>query len=197
MKSSFFHVGVNRSLAASSKGQLQEPQLQRNGWLPYVPLPDHLDPDFERLTYGDPFGRLRRLEIGDVAWFIESGTDGGSWGYYLVAFFDVQAVYSIPPLLSLQPSIPLADLTRIVKNAHHQRGDSKYDVVLGGPKSELLFQNPVKISNEQDPLPWIKELLGLPEQPLTGYWFKKWFGDQETRRFLLSVLESLPVVVAD
>jgi hypothetical protein len=195
MKSSFFHVGVNRSLAANSKGQLQEPQLQPDGSLPYVPLPDHRDPDFERLTYGDPFGRLRRLEIGDVAWFIESGTDGESWGYYLVAFFDVQAVYSIPPLLSLQPSIPLADLTRIVKNAHHQRGDSKYDVVLGGPKSQLLFQNPVKISNGQDPLPWIKELLALPQKPLTGYWFKRWFESRSTMQFLLSVLGSYPKVI--
>lgn len=190
MKSTFFHIGVNRSMAAKWKG-LQEPQIQENGSIPYVALPDHADPDFEGFTYGDPFGRLRRLLMEDIVWFIESGTKGNDWGYYLVAFFSVEAVYSFPSVLSKH--IDQAHRDRIMRNAHYLRGDWSYDIVLGSTNnSRLLFEDPLKISERQDPFKVFKECMELPQEPLKGYWFKKWFGDGPTRWLLAVVTAAQP-----
>jgi hypothetical protein len=80
--------------------------------------------------------------------------------------------------------IPIEDLRRVTKNAHWLRRDERFDVVLGGVGSELLFKTPYQISRGQDPLLPVKRALHLPIKPLTGYWFKKWFGQSQTEALL-------------
>ena len=190
MKSSFFHIGVNRSLAGRKDLQepyydLQEPQVQADGSIPYVPLPDHPDPDFKNLTYGDPFGRLNKFEKGDIAWFIESGTiNKKQWGYYLVAYFVVESAYRlIKGVRSYTWHESVRDhVRRMLKNPHEIRGDEYYDIVLGDrEKSRLLFKNPLRLSDREDPYPNIRIALGLHfSKQYRGYWWKKWFNSEAT-----------------
>lgn len=197
MKSTFFHVGVNRTMA--KKYGLQEPQVKSDGSIPYVPLPDHHDPNFEDLTYGDPFGRLLRFEKGDIAFFIESGTvSKDDWGYYLVAFFVIESVYirrngilySATDKGSWSRDISPDHVNRISRNAHEKRGDTDYAMILGCKEtSKLLFQYPLRVSNAQDAQLGVKEILRLPpNQPTRGYWFKKWLSNNATVKMLSSVL---------
>ncbi len=184
MKSTFFHVGVNRTMARA--GGLKEPYLDPDGSIPFVPLPNHHDPDFDELTYGDPWGRLNKFDKGDVAWFIESGSSTNSdWGYYLVAFFVIDEVYAKSGGNWSSP-VRTSHLSRIIKNAHEIRGDQNYAIILGNKDhSKLLFSTPLQISLRQDPFHNIKIALGLPvEKEAIGYWFKKWFQNKETTALL-------------
>jgi len=190
MKSTFFHVGINRGMAREQA--FVEPQVGPCNRIPYVPLPDHYDPDFNNLTYGDPFGRLAKLQPGDIIWFIESGTvDLGDWGYYIVAYFVVEAVYLKKN--GAWNREPEADhLSRIVVNAHEKGGDLDYAIVLGdGSKSLLLFESAFRISVGENAYDDIKIALGLPiEKPTRGYWFKKWFSDRATKNLLGRIFEN-------
>lgn len=164
---------------------LQEPHLQPDGSMPYVPLPDHYDPDFVELTYGDPFGRLNKLNPNDFALFIESGTVSPTdWGYFIVAALATEAVYvKKHGLWAPEPSGE--HLRRILLNAHERRGDTEYAILLGDAIcSKMRLVNPVRISKAQDPRLEVKSALNLPSNMLRGYWFKKWFGHKETENLL-------------
>jgi len=189
MKSTFFHIGVNRTMAKNYN--LQEPQVKSDGSIPYIPLPGHHDPDFDDLTYGDPFGRLLQFEKGDIAFFIESGTiSKDDWGYYLVAFFVIEAMYD-KRKGSWIPNIPPAHTCRISRNAHEKRGDTDYAIILGHKESsKLLFQHPFRVSKAQDVYPQIKQILRLPDQPTRGYWFKRWLSNSITVNFLLKIIDA-------
>jgi hypothetical protein len=184
MKSTFFHVGVNRKMAR--KEGLQEPQVDpKDGSIPHVPVPTHRDPDFENLTYGDPWGRLNNFHEGDIAWFIETGTVSKSdCGYYLVAYFVIEDKY-FKRLGAWNKNPNSTHAKRIAKNAHEIRGDDDYAIILGAAdSSRLLFANPLRISKGQDAFDNIKNILGLPKKPTRGYWFKKWFDDDLTNNLL-------------
>jgi len=205
MKSTFFHIGVNRTMAR--RENLQEPRIRPDGSIPYVPLPNHPDPDFENLTYGDPFGRLDKFEKEDIAWFIESASnpkDNKDWGYYLIGYFVTEAVYSkvclerkamwvVPYWFAreLYPrfrGFPKKHFDRVKKNAHETRGDRDYSIILGDKdRSRLLFNKPFRLSNGEDPYLEAKRILGLPKRPLKGYWWKKWFDDKATNRLLQAI----------
>jgi hypothetical protein len=190
MKSSFFHIGVNRTMA-KLRG-LEHPRLNPDGSIPFVPLPKHHDPDFSNLTYGDPWGRLNSFRRGDIAWFIESGTVvGADWGYYLVAYLVVKDVYAKSEGVWDRP-VKTAHLERIAENAHEIRKDENYAIILGDKdSSKLLFSNPLRISLRQDPFDSIKTALGLPlAKRATGYWFKRWFQDRSTSNLLRIVRDN-------
>lgn len=164
------------------KEGLQEPQIDpNNGSISFVPLPAHRDPDFENLTYGDPWGRLNHFQKGDIAWFIESGTVSKSdWGYYLVAYFVIEDVY-LKRLGNWTKNPNSTHAKKIAKNAHETRGDDDYAIILGATDpSRLLFANPLRISKGEDAFDNIKNILGLPKKSTRGYWFKKWFDDDST-----------------
>src|ERR1039458_3672882 len=102
MKSSFWHIGINKteeshrkSLLSSSNSEWQAPRIQKDGSIEFKPLPNHHDPDFAKLTYGEPWGRIDRLRENDIAFFIESGTsdEWKTWAYYVVNYFIVEEVY--------------------------------------------------------------------------------------------------------
>jgi len=186
MKSTFFHIGVNRTLA-KRKG-LQEPQVNEDGSIPFVPLPSHHDPDFDNLTYGDPWGRLTSFAPGDIAWFIESGTvNGVDWGYYIVAFLVIEQMYA-KKAGKWNKRMPRTHVERIHRNVHELRSDLEYAIILGSEKSRTLFRQPYRFSKGQDPFPKMKVLLGLPlEKQATGYWFKKWFSQDKTDNLLQKI----------
>jgi hypothetical protein len=186
---------VNRTIA--KKFHLQEPQIKSDGSIPYVPLPDHTDPNFEDLTYGDPFGRLQKFERGDIAFFIESGSvSKDDWGYYLVAFFVIEAVcvkrdgimYAATDKGTTWTGSLLPDFVdRIRRNAHEERGDTDYAMILGHKgSSRLLFEHPLRISKAQDALREIKQIFRLRcATPTRGYWFKRWLDNNATVNLLL------------
>jgi hypothetical protein len=186
MKSTFFHVGVNRTM--SKKYNLQEPQVKADGSIPYVPLPGHHDPNFEDLTYGDPFGRLARFESGDVAFFIESGTiNKDEWGYYLIAYFVAEAICTKHKGSWTESPSP-DQMCRIIRNAHEIRKDFNYTIILGDKKaSKLLFDHPLRISKGQDACPTIKRILKIADEPTCGYWFKRWRDNKVTADLLSKV----------
>jgi len=179
MKSTFFHIGVNRTMA--QKYHLQEPQIQSDGSIPYVPLPEHNDPNFDDLTYGDPWGRLALFNNDDVAFFIESGTiSKNDWGYYLVAYFVVETVYTKHQGVWIKSPLPI-HYDQVSRNAHEIREDLNYSIIFGKKElSRLLFLHPLRISKGQDVYPEIKPVLRLPDEPTYGYWFKRWLGHNIT-----------------
>jgi len=187
MKSTFFHIGVNVSMERDKKGRA--PRISpRDGSIPFVPLPEHNDPDFQNLTYGDPWGRLGSFDTNDIAWFIESAVRTPSdWGYYVVAYFAIEDVYQKKNGLWNKP-IQRDHKSRIDANFHESHGDPEYAVIVGDQtKSQLLFNRPLRISEQQDPYNDIKVILGMPSKRATGYWFKKWFDQQATRSLLKKV----------
>lgn len=196
MKSTFFHVGVN--LTNAKYYHLPKPKLTSCGSLPFTPLPDHHDPDFVYLTYGDPFGRLGKFDEGDVAWFIASATiNNDDWGYFLIGYFIAEAIYRKQQNTRLEPvwlsskQLPMTEdhRVRIGRNAHERRGDLVYDIILGNKlSSKLFFGKPFRISLKQDATNCVKSALNLPVGASTkGYWFKKWFGDKETANLLATL----------
>ncbi len=187
MKSTFFHIGINVTMEQNKEGMA--PRLDpTDGSIRFVPLPDHNDPDFRNLTYGDPWGRLGHFDMEDVAWFIESGiVSPTDWGYYLVAYFVVEDVYW-KKQGTWNKTIQKVHRERIASNFHESDGDPDYAVILGNLNtSRCLFKNPLRISRKQDPFDEFKTMLGMPLKPATGYWFKKWFEDQATRKMLVRV----------
>ncbi len=185
---SFFHIGVNRTNA--QKYGVREPHVQSNGPIPWVPLPDHRDPDFDRFTYGDPWGRLGNFKRDDIAWFLESGTvNHRDWGYYLVAYFLAEAVYRKKAGIWDTTPTP-AQMARISYNQHELRADTDYAILLGDiTKSRRVFERPLRITKAQDLLGEYKALLGMPANKRTiGYWFKKWFEERHTRSLLKKVI---------
>ena len=183
MKSTFFHIGVNRSNA--SRYRTSEPVVNPDGSIPYVPLPDHLDPDFQNLTYGDPSGRLRRLNKHDIAWFIESGTlSVVDWGYFLVAYFVIEDVYHKEAgIWDKKPAE--SQVSRIRSNAHEAGREADYDIILGEPNiSKLSFLSPLRISFGEDAVGEVRRVLGLSVKPTKGYWFKRWFDEPATKGLL-------------
>jgi len=171
-----------------SHSRLLAPRIRQNGSIPYRPLPDHRDPDFKRLTYGEPWGRINPLKEGDVAFFIESGTNDEwkSWGYYVVAYFVTERVYvynagNWTPKLEIEEHIE-----RINENAHAKRGDLHYAVLLGDVvRSKFLFTEPLKLTVGQGPILPVKFAMKLPiSKRYTGYWWKTWFGAAQTKALL-------------
>src|SRR5437016_7737958 len=133
MKSTFFHIGVNRTLA--KKEDLQEPQVNEDGSIPFVPLPSHRDPDFDNLTYGDPWGRLASFAPKDIAWFIESGTVNNlDWGYYVIAYFVIEEIYA-KKKGKWNKSVTQSHSERVAKNVHELKEDLDYAIILGSEKS--------------------------------------------------------------
>ncbi len=187
MKSTFFHVGVNKTMEKEER--VRAPRVKSDGSIQFIPLPTHHDPDLENLTYGDPFGRLERFEKGDIAWFIESVIlDTKDWGYFLLAYFVLEDIYLKRPNGNFgiwNKLVRPEHIDRIAKNAHEIRGDTFYAIILGDREtSHTLLNRPFRLSKGEDPFPAIKSALRLPEQRLRGYWFKKWFGDSETESLL-------------
>ena len=199
MRSSFWHVGVNKSLEERYlKEGWRAPRILPDWSIEWKPLPDHNDPDFKRLTYGEPWGRIKSLQPGDVAFFIESatGNEWESWAYYVVAAFITENVYSVFDRAIEAPrpkreTARMEQAARVQHNAHWLRGDRSFAVLLGDiEKSKLLFRTPLVISKRQDPLPNVKTALGLePARRYTGYWWKQWFGDSETKA-MMGLIES-------
>ncbi|MHB2035188.1 MAG: hypothetical protein ACYCPW_00390 [Nitrososphaerales archaeon] len=192
MKSSFWHVGINKTLETYSRRLSQDnvlaPRVQHNGSIQFKPLPNHVDPDFQNLTYGEPWGRVDKLEPGDVAFFIESATSDEwlTWSYFVIAYFVVERIYKFSSN-EWYPEISSAeDKIRIDQNAHKLRGDSAFSILLGvREKSRLLFQRPFRMSDAQKPIEEVRVVLGLDnKKQLVGYWWKKWFDGVETELFL-------------
>ncbi len=204
MRSSFWHIGVNKSLENQYKDYgWRAPRIHSDGSIDWCPLPDHNDPDFNNLTYGEPWGRIDSLRPGDVAFFIESATtnEWKTWAYYLVAVFVTEEVYhveakqtpcTIEALIQryvgkVDRSAPLREhALRVRNNAHWIREDPRFSVLLGEKAaSKILFQKPIKISEAQDPLPGVKRALNFDlNRKYVGYWWKKWFDDRDTRAML-------------
>ncbi len=184
MKSTFFHVGVNKTMEREEG--LRAPRIKSDGSIEFIPLPAHHDPDLDNLTYGDPFGRLERFEKGDIAWFIESVIlDRGDWGYFLMTYFVIEDMYYKHDSETWNKSLRPDHADRIAKNAHEIRGDTYYAIILGDrEKSHVLLNHPFRLSEGEDPYPLIKSALGFPERSLRGYWYKKWFLDSETTKLL-------------
>lgn len=185
MRSSFWHVGINRTIELNGEGI--SPRIQSDGSIPFTPLEDHNDPDFGRLTYGEPDRfpwRITGLTSEDIAFFIETGTsdDWDIWSYYVVSYFVVEVVYVYKDG-QWSPSPTSKDHTdRIDKNAHQQRGDSRYALLLGNhAKSKKFFHKPFRLTDRDEPVPEVKAALGLNQKrSFRGYWWKKWFGAEET-----------------
>lgn len=171
---------------------VQEPEINPDGSIPFIPLPSHHDPDLDNLTYGDPWGRLYSFSRGDIAWFIESGTvSKADWGYYLMAYFVIEDMYAKKGGIWSKP-VHSSHLQRIAKNAHEKRGDDDYAIILGSKESDNLLKNPLRISVGQDPHDHIKRILGLPvAKRATGYWFKKWFYGEPTKNLLRQLSASI------
>jgi hypothetical protein len=182
--STFFHIGVNRK--NSHHYGVDPPHVSENGSIDFVPLPDHKDPDLDRLTYGDPWGRLKGFNPGDVAWFIETGTiSKHEGGYYLMAYFAIDDVYNKRDGV-WDKHLQDEHGGRIAHNAHELRGDLDYSIILGDlSKSRLLLQKPLRLTKGQDAYSQYKTILDLPvAKPTTGYWFKRWFGEKSTKALL-------------
>jgi hypothetical protein len=83
-------------------------------------------------------------------------------------------------------------LDRVSRNAHFSEREEKYAVLLGSRlRSKVIFDKPFRLSDRQDPLKAVKLALRLdPNSPLSGYWWKHWFGDEETERLLELIEES-------
>jgi hypothetical protein len=184
MKSTFFHIGINRTLA--EKKGWEEPRVKSDGSIAFVPLPSHHDPDLDNVTYGDPWGRLGSFSPGDIAWFIESATvSDNDWGYYLMAYFVIEDMY-LKKNGTWNKPFGVSHSKRIAKNAHEIRKDANYAIILGSREfSKLILDHPLRISTGQDAYPKIKQILALPlEISTTGYWFKKWFTHESTSGLL-------------
>ncbi len=153
-----------------------------------MPLPDHVDPDFENLTYGEPWGRIDKLDVGDIAFFIESATkdEWKTWSYFVIAYFVVEMVYRYKSGKWFPGSISESDQFRIDNNAHALRRDDHYSILLGDKSSsKLLFQSPFRLSEKQTPTSENVQALRLGrDKELTGYWWKKWFDEKSTFRLL-------------
>jgi hypothetical protein len=197
MKSSFWHIGVNKSIELNSKiplasrQQYRAPRIGSDGSIECKLLPDHEDPDFGNCTYGEPWGRIDKLLVNDIAFFIESGTgdEWKTWAYYLVAVFVTENVYHFREGI-WTPSSPRDDhLTRIRNNAHFRRNDPNYAVLLGNKaKSRIMFDKPSRISQGEEPTENTRLSLKLdPNSHYTGYWWKRWFENDENERFLKQI----------
>jgi len=59
-------------------------------------------------------------------------------------------------------------------------------------ESRRLFESPLRITRAQDLLVKYKTLLGMPANKQTsGYWFKKWFDEANTKPLLKKLGEEL------
>lgn len=174
----------------------EAPRLGPDGRIPWIPLPEHADPDFSRFTYGEPWGRVDKLGLGDYAFFIESGLPhgtiapvkaGAEWAYFIVAFFVAEKVYRVRDNVLDPPPLNGDDDGRVTANAHYLRRDYSFSVLLGDRAlSRIFFDKPVKISKGQYPFREVSFLLDLSEHA-KGYWFKRWFNQEQTEKLLKMV----------
>ncbi len=175
------------------KGQILAPRIQNDGSIQFKPLLDHIDPDFKNLTYGEPWGRIDRLDVGDIAFFIESATkdEWKSWSYFVVAYFVVENVYKYRSQNWL-PIPSKQDRLRIDQNAHKLRGDAAFSILLGSKiRSKLMLEAPFRMSECQSPTEQVRVALRLgSEKHLVGYWWKKWFDSAPTEGLLELIVGS-------
>jgi len=190
MRSSFWHVGINKHMEDNEEGRA--PRIQPNGSIERILLPDHADPDYNNLTYGEPmgrgWGRLGNLENGDIAFLIESATgdEWKTWSYYVVAIYVTEEVYHFDHG-SWVPHAPQGKhLERISYNAHFLDSEEDYYVLLGEKeRSRVMFDKPFRLSEKQDPLKSAKLALKLNQNKhYVSYWYHHWFENEETEDLL-------------
>ncbi len=189
---------MNRSKAKLGKGAdgtrlVREIHILPDSSTYFQPYwPDHQDPDFANRTYGDDAPQLmsfmQNLGQGDWVWFIESVsvTSYTDWGYHVVYGFDVEAHYFQNGGMGDWKDVSEDHIRRLSKSAHYPIWKNDCVVILGKEEtSRDLFKKPLRISVGEDPYPWLKEAMGISiTRELTGYWFKKVFGERVTRAIL-------------